>query len=266
MSGTNESPNENPQVNRRRGREVRIAAIGDLHFDGTKKGSLLELFSEIDRDADILALCGDMTTHGHPDQMQAFVDELAPVRIPIVAVLGNHDHEADCGAELTEILSKRDVYVLDGEHVVLEGIGFAGTKGFVGGFDQGALAPFGEKLIKDFVDAALEEALKLERALRALHTDLKVVLMHYSPIAETLVGEPERIYPFLGSSRLREPLDTYGATTIFHGHAHLGSREGRTPGGVPVYNVAQPLLAKNGESYHEWVVPLPDRRRREDAA
>lgn len=266
MSGTNENPNEYPKVNRRRGREVRIAAIGDLHFDGTRKGTLIELFSDIDRKADILALCGDMTTHGHPDEMQAFLDELAPVRIPIVAVLGNHDHESDCADELTEMLGKRGVYVLDGEHVVLEGIGFAGAKGFVGGFDQGALSPFGEKLIKDFVNAALEEALKLERALRALNTDLKVVLMHYAPISETLAGEPEGIYPFLGSSRLREPLDTYGATTIFHGHAHMGTREGRTPGGVPVYNVALPLLARNGEAYHEWVVPLPDRRRGEEAA
>jgi Icc-related predicted phosphoesterase len=244
------------------GREVRVAAIGDLHFDGTRKGSLIELFSDINRKADVLALCGDMTTHGQPDEMQTFIDELAPIEIPIVAVLGNHDHESDRAPELTEMLRKRGVYVLDGEHVVLEGIGFAGAKGFVGGFDQGALAPFGEKLIKDFVHAALEESLKLERALRALHTEVKAVLMHYSPIKETLAGEPEAIYPFMGSSRLREPLDVYGASIVFHGHAHIGQREGRTPGGVPVFNVALPLLARNGESYPVWTVPLPDRRQR----
>ncbi len=242
-------------------RRVRIAAVGDLHFDGTQQGALVDLFAAVNAQADILALCGDLTTHGHPDHMRAFVKEMTGIEIPIVAVYGNHDHEYDATADLTAILAERGVHVLDGGQVVVQGIGFAGAKGFAGGYGRGALAPFGEKLIKDFVGAAIEESIKLETALRTLTTDVKVVLMHYSPVTDTLRGEREYIYPFLGSSRLLEPLETHGASVIFHGHAHGGQLEGRTPGGVPVFNVALPLLRKHGLNFKVWETPAPERRR-----
>ncbi len=245
------------------GREIRLAAVGDLHFDGTRQGTLRDLFSEIDRSADILALCGDLTTHGRPDQMRAFIDELAGVRIPIVGVLGNHEHDEDIAVEMVAMLRARGVHVLDGESAIIEGIGFAGTKGFAGGFGRGSLAPFGERIIKDFVQAAIDESIKLENALRNLRTETKVVLLHFSPIVETVLGEPEHIYPFLGSSRLLEPLETFGATVIFHGHAHRGQLSGATPSGVPVYNVALPLLAENGHRFVVWTSPAPERRHAE---
>ncbi|HEX7049702.1 MAG TPA: metallophosphoesterase [Longimicrobiales bacterium] len=242
-------------------RVIRIAAVGDLHFDHDARGSLVKLFAKINQNADILALCGDLTTHGRVDQMRACVEEMSPVEIPIVAVLGNHDHEAEAVAEISDVLRQRGIHVLDGEQVVIQGIGFVGIKGFIGGFGRGTLAPFGEPLIKAVVQHALDEALKLENALRTLTTDTRVVLMHYAPIMETLTGEPEMLYPFLGSSRLLTPIDTHGATVVFHGHAHAGTLEALTPGGVPVYNVAMPLLQSHGRSFHLWETRAPERRK-----
>jgi Icc-related predicted phosphoesterase len=242
-------------------RAVRIAAIADIHFDGAQPGALRELFGEIQPNADILAICGDMTTHGRPEQMLAFTSELSGLELPVVAVLGNHDHESGADAECADILGDAGVHVLDGTHVVIEGVGFAGTKGFAGGFGRAALGPFGEQLIKDFVNAALDEALKLEKALHHLESESRIVLLHYAPIEETLLGEPEVLYPFLGSSRLVQPLDTLGAAAIFHGHAHHGTAEGRTPGGIPVYNVALPVLHKAGLNVRFFDVEAPDRRR-----
>jgi len=242
-------------------RRVRVAAVGDLHFDGpAQQGSLAGLFARASAEADVLALCGDLTTHGEPAQMRSFVEELRAVEVPIVAVLGNHDHEAEAADELVAILRARGVHVLDGSHVVLEGIGFAGCKGFAGGYGRGALAPFGERLIKEFVQAAIDESLKIENALRTLAAPTRVVLLHYSPVTDTLVGEPEYVYPFLGSSRLLEPLETHGATVVFHGHVHNGRPEGRTPGGIPVFNVALPLLRRLGLGYRIWEAVAPERR------
>ena len=243
------------------GRDLRIAAVGDLHFDGTRSGTLREMFADVQRHADVLALCGDMTTHGQPEQMTAFVNELTGVRIPVVAVLGNHDYEGSQQEACTTILTDAGVRVLDGTSTVIEGVGFAGTKGFAGGFGRGALGPFGEQLIKDFVNAALEEALKLEKALHELRAQTKVVLLHYAPIVGTVIGEPEAIYPFLGSSRLLQPLDTLGAAVVFHGHAHHGALEGTTPGGIPVFNVSLPLLHEAGLNFRLFNVPAPERRR-----
>lgn len=242
-------------------RALRIAAVADTHFDGSRHGSLRDLFADVHQNADVLALCGDLTTHGRPEQMRAFVDELAGVELPIVAVLGNHDCESGAEQECTDILSESGVTVLDGTHIVIEGVGFAGTKGFAGGFGRAALGPFGEQLIKDFVNAALDEALKLEKAMHHLGDEAKVVLLHYAPIEETVFGEPERIYPFLGSSRLLQPLETAGAAAIFHGHAHHGTLEGHTPGGIPVFNVAYPLLQAAGMNFRLFTVKAPDRRR-----
>ncbi|HUF51949.1 MAG TPA: metallophosphoesterase [Longimicrobiales bacterium] len=242
-------------------REIRIAAISDVHYDGTHTGAMRELFAEVHKSADVLALCGDLTTHGRPEQMAAFIEELAGVEVPIVAVLGNHDYESGAEEACTRALSDAGVHVLDGTHVIIEGVGFAGTKGFAGGFGRGALGPFGEPLMKAFVNAALDEALKIEKAMRHLNTETKIVLLHYSPVVDTVIGEPEVIYPFLGSSRLVGPLDTLGATVVLHGHAHHGALEGMTPGGVPVFNVSLPLLAEAGMNFRLVTVPAPDRRR-----
>jgi Icc-related predicted phosphoesterase len=241
-------------------REVRVAAIGDVHFDGTTRTELRSFMADIHHDADVLVLCGDLTTHGKPEQMKAFAEELASVTIPVVAVLGNHDYESGAEAEGTRILCDAGVQVLDGTTAIVHGIGFAGTKGFAGGFGRGALGPFGEQLIKDFVTAALDEARKIENALRSLTTETKVVVLHYAPIVDTIVGEPEAIYPFLGSSRMLEPIETLGASVVFHGHAHHGTPEGRTPTGIPVYNVAQHLLHEAGMKVRIFNITAPDRR------
>lgn len=241
-------------------RKVRVAAVGDFHFDEKVRGSLSELIDRVNSEADVLALVGDLTTHGDAHQMEAFIAELEAVKVPVVTVLGNHDHEHGKGDDLCGMLTDAGVSVLDGTAVVLEGVGFAGVKGFGGGFGQRALGPFGESLIKQFVQEALDEALKLERALHELNTDDKVVLLHYAPIEATILGEPEQIYPFLGSSRLVEPIDTLGASIVFHGHAHYGSYRGETPGGVPVFNVAQHVLVKEGLAFHLYEAAAPERR------
>ena len=242
------------------GREVRIAAVGDLHYDASRGSSFRDMFAEVNKNADILVLCGDMTTHGKPEQMASFVGELAGIEIPIVSVLGNHDYEAGQHDEVMAIMRDRGIQVLDGETVVIDGVGFCGTKGFAGGFGRGALAPFGELLIKEFVQSALDEANKLENGLRSLNTDVRVCVLHYAPIFETVVGEPEVIWPFLGSSRLLQPIDTIGCDVVFHGHAHHGTFEAVTPTGIPVYNVAMPLLNERGENFYVWKVKAPERR------
>jgi uncharacterized protein len=241
-------------------RKVRVAAVGDLHVDERSRGSLSELIEQVNREADVLAMVGDLTTHGRPEQMETFLEEIRPLGIPAVTVLGNHDHEADQGHILRELLTEAGVTVLDGETVEIEGVGFTGVKGFAGGFGKWALGPFGEKLIKDFVQCAIDESLKLERGLRELQTDRRVVLLHYSPIPETVVGEPEQIHAFLGSSRLLEPLDTHGADVVFHGHAHHGSYRGHTPGGIPVFNVSMHVLETEGMRVHIHELAAPERR------
>lgn len=241
-------------------RSLRIAALGDLHFDGTSKGALRELFSEVNQQADVLVLCGDLTTHGRAEQMRGFVEELAGVSIPMVGVLGNHDYESGEEKEVSRILCDAGVEVLDGTHTVIEGVGFAGTKGFAGGFGRGSLGPFGEQLIKDFVDEAVAEALKIEKAMRNLTTPARVVVLHYAPVLDTVIGEPEMIYPFLGSSRMMQPIDTMGASVVLHGHAHHGTLQGRTQTGIPVFNVAWPLLRAQEMNFFVYEVNAPERR------
>jgi Icc-related predicted phosphoesterase len=242
-------------------RTVRIAACGDLHFDGSARGSLRERFAEANQNADVLVLCGDLTTHGKPEQMRAFAQELAGIAIPKVGVLGNHDYEDGAETELTQILCDAGVELLDGTHAVIDGIGYVGTKGFAGGFGRGALGPFGEALIKSFVNEAVEEALKIEKAMRNLNTAAVVVVLHYAPVVDTVIGEPEMIYPFLGSSRLVQPIDTLGADLVLHGHAHHGSPTGQTQTGIPVFNVAWPLLrSNNGGRIFIHELQAPERR------
>lgn len=243
-------------------REVKVAAIGDVHFDGTKKGSLRTVFAEINEVADVLVLCGDLTTHGEPEQLEGFLGELEGVDIPVVSVLGNHDFEAGEEEALCRMLTDAGIHHLDGTSVEIEGIGFAGVKGFGGGFGRLTLGPFGEKLYKDFVQEALDEAIKLETALRELTTEKRIAVLHYAPIRETLEGEPEEIFPFLGSSRLLPPIETYGVEVVFHGHAHIGALSGETPTGIPVFNVARNVIEANSDkSYLLWTVDAPDRRR-----
>jgi Icc-related predicted phosphoesterase len=192
----------------------------------------------------VLLLCGDLTDYGTAEEAKVLADELAAVSVPIVAVLGNHDYESGTQQVVAEYLIKAGVRVLDGEAVEIEGVGIAGAKGFCGGFGRGSLGAWGEPAIKQFVQEGLHEAMKLESALAKLRTRRRIALLHYSPIAGTVAGEPVEIFPFLGSSRLEEPLLRYPVDAVFHGHAHRGTLEGKTINGVPVYNVARPLLLR----------------------
>jgi Icc-related predicted phosphoesterase len=192
--------------------------------------------------ADVLVLCGDLTDSGLPEEAQVLAGELAGLGMPILGVLGNHDIEAGQADEVVAILRAAGVDILDGDAREIQGVGFVGIKGFAGGFHPHALGPWGEEVIKRFVHEVLDEALKLEAALARLRTVDRVALLHYAPVRATLRGEPPEIFPFLGSSRLAEPLDRYAVSMVFHGHAHRGELEGHTAGGVPVYNVAKPLL------------------------
>jgi Icc-related predicted phosphoesterase len=224
---------------------VRVAAVADLHFGRAGTGPPLRtLFADVVERADVLALCGDLTDTGEPEDARALVRALSPATIPTVAVLGNHDYESAKVSEVTRILCDAGVHVLDGTSVEVHGVGFAGVKGFAGGFGRRALGPWGEEVIKLFVQEALNEALKLETALARLRNGPRIVLMHYSPIEGTVEGEPKEIYPYLGSSRLEEPLTRYPVDAVFHGHAHHGAAEGRTRTGVPVYNVSMHLLQR----------------------
>jgi Icc-related predicted phosphoesterase len=223
---------------------VRIAALGDIHHGKSAvQGSLQPLFSQITDAADILVLCGDLTDFGQPDEARALAREItSSLKIPTVAVLGNHDFESGQEAEVAKILTDAGVSVLDGDTVEFHGVGFAGIKGFCGGFGRRALGPWGESIIKQFVREAVDEALKLESALARLRTERLVVLVHYAPIQATVEGEPLEIYPFLGCSRLEEPIGRFPVSAVFHGHAHRGQPEGRTTANVPVYNVSAALM------------------------
>lgn len=222
---------------------IRIAAIGDLHCRTTSAGTFQPLLSQAGAEADILIMCGDLADRGLPEEAQILAREItSALNIPVVAVLGNHDYEAGREQEVRQVLEDAGVYVLDGEACEIRGVGFAGVKGFPGGFGARTLQPWGESTIKLFVHEAVEEALKLEGALATLRTEYRIALLHYAPVRGTVTGEPLEIYPFLGSSRLEEPLSRFDVTAVFHGHAHRGSPEARTAGDIPVYNVAMPLL------------------------
>ena len=221
---------------------MRIAATADLHFGGQRQDILQEQLSHVRDEADVLVLAGDLTNFGQPDEMEPLINALVRLRVPTIAVLGNHDYEGGREAELMRMLNTAGVKVLDGSAYERDGVGFAGTKGFVGGFGRGVLTAFGEREIKDFVRASIDEAVKLERAMSQLRTGKRVVVLHYSPIAATVQGEAPEIFPFLGTSRLAEVVDRHGADLVVHGHAHHGQLEGKTVGGVPVHNVAITLL------------------------
>jgi Icc-related predicted phosphoesterase len=227
---------------------VRIAAVGDVHCTKTSAGALQPLFAQMIDCADVIALAGDLVDYGLPEEAHILARELSVVikaNVPVVAVLGNHDFEGGQADAVKEILCAAGVTVLDGDAVEIKGVGFAGVKGFCGGFGRRALEPWGEPMIKSFVREALDEALKLESALARLRTRNRIALLHYAPIEATVQGEPLEIYPFLGSSRLEEPLNRYEVDAVLHGHAHHGSPEGRTSTNIPVYNVSMSLLKRH---------------------
>ncbi len=219
---------------------VTIAAIGDLHVRETGGRRYGDLFAEISQVADVLALAGDLTDFGKTGEAELLAEDLRACEIPVVGVLGNHDFEIGQPEAVVEIMRQAGVTVLDDQATVIRGVGFAGVKGFIGGFGRRELEAFGEQAIKTFVDESLNEARKLEHQLRSLRTNRTMAILHYAPIPETIEGEPPEIFPFLGSSRLAETIDRFeNVKVVVHGHAHRGSFRGKTPGGVPVYNCAQ---------------------------
>jgi Icc-related predicted phosphoesterase len=238
---------------------VRVAAIADLHCGKTSQGAFQPLFAKIADAADMLLIAGDLTDYGLPEEARVLAKELAGIRIPIVAVLGNHDMESDKSEEVKQVMTAAGVVILDGDACEIQGVGVAGVKGFGGGFGPRALGPWGESIIKQFVREAVNEALKLEAALARLRTRQRIALLHYSPVEQTVVGEPPEIYPFLGSSRLEEPMGRYPVTLVLHGHAHRGQLEGVTKSGVPVRNVSMPLLTRtfaNQPPFQVFAVPV----------
>jgi Icc-related predicted phosphoesterase len=253
---------------------VRLAALADIHYTKTSQGSFHPLFSQIAESADLLMFCGDLTDYGLAEEARVLAKDLAQVKIPMVGVLGNHDFESGQEREISQILTDVGVHVLDGDSWEFRGVGFAGVRGFCGGFGRGALGPWGEKIIKDFVHEAVQEALKLESALARLKSDHRIALMHYAPIRATVEGESPEIFPFLGSSRLEDPLARFEVTAVFHGHAHKGQPEGKTQTGIPVYNVAHSVLQASypdrppfrlfevhtASAQDQTVTPIGDRR------
>ena len=217
-----------------------VAAIGDLHVTEDAVAPYRELFAEISRVADVLVLCGDLTNFGKTKEAEILGEDIRACEIPVLGVLGNHDFECGQPEEVARILHDAGMTVLDDQAVEIDGVGFAGVKGFMGGYGRGELAPFGEPIAKAFVDEAMKEARKLENALRTIRTERSVAVLHYSPITGTLEGEPPEIFQYLGAHRLAEPIDRFDhVKAVVHGHAHHGRYEGRTPRGIPVYNVAQ---------------------------
>ena len=242
---------------------LRIAAVADLHVKKSSQGGYQDLFSKVSESADVLLLCGDLTDYGLVEEARVLAKEISTaLRIPSLAVLGNHDVEAGKEHEIVKILNDVGVVFLDGDTHEIHGVGFAGMKGFCGGFGRRALSAWGEKVLKDFVHESVNESLKLESALARLRTPQKIAVLHYSPIHATVEGEPPEIWPFLGSSRLEEPIDRYRVNAVFHGHAHRGSPQGRTKAAAPVYNVAMPVLMKaNPENPPFRLVEIPTGQR-----
>lgn len=235
---------------------MRIAATADLHYSPQSYDHIREPLAHVRDEADVLVIAGDLTNYGKPEEMHSLLNALVRLRLPIIAVLGNHDYESSCEEELMKMMTDEGIKVLNGSSYERDGVGFAGAKGFVGGFGRGLLTAFGEKEIKAFVQASLDETLKLERALSMIRTEKIVIVTHYAPICETVMGEPQEIWPYLGSSRLAEVIDRHGAKLALHGHAHHGKPDGKTTGGVPVHNVALSLLMQHngGKPYRVFDV------------
>ena len=229
---------------------ITVAGLADLHVAETQVRPYRELFAEISERADVLALCGDLTNLGTPKEAEILAADMESCTIPVVGVLGNHDCECGRTEEIVQILQDAGLRFLEAQVHQIEGVGFAGVKGFAGGFGSHMLGAFGEDAIKHFVAEAVNEANRLENALHALsEVERIVVVLHYAPIAATLEGEPKEIYPFLGSSRLAETIDRFEVDAVLHGHAHHGIYAGRTPKGIPVYNCAHTVAKEGGKPY-----------------
>lgn len=223
---------------------MRIAAVGDLHCRADTRRNIAVALRGVDQEAEVLLLAGDLTDHGTPEEALWLAEELSQVKMEKCAVLGNHDYESGQDAAVRKALGDAGVHILDGDGWELNDFGVAGVKGFAGGFDQAQLQRFGEDALKAFVDACMAEELKLEKALFRLRTRHRVALLHYSPCRPTLEGEPLEIFPFLGATRLAGPIDQLKPNLALHGHAHRGTLRGATSGGVPVFNVALPVLRR----------------------
>ncbi len=225
---------------------IRIAAAGDVHFDRKSQNRLAQHMKDLEDRADIFLLAGDLTQTGHPEEMQVLANDLRHSKIPVIAVLGNHDYHVDQVEVVTQILKDAGVIVLERTCTIIqhknEKIGIAGAKGFGGGFVGASGSDFGEPEMKSFMRHSRNEARQLEQVIKDMDTDYKIVLLHYSPTTQTLSGEKKEIYPFLGSYYLAEAVDYGKADIVFHGHAHGGIEKGETPGGTPVRNVAQPVI------------------------
>jgi Icc-related predicted phosphoesterase len=223
---------------------VRVAAIGDLHVRESHERWLRELFLLISESADLLLLCGDLTDHGLEAEAEVLAEHLLAARMPTFGVLGNHDVESGQEELVVRLLGEAGMAFLDTDGCQVDDVGIAGVKGFCGGFGQCMLQPWGERVLKQFVYEAVDESLKLERQLAQVHAERTLVVLHYSPIHETVEGEPTEVIPFLGSSRLAEPIDRFPVDAVFHGHSHYGMPQGCTPGGRVVYNCALPLMRR----------------------
>lgn len=244
MSQSPDAPVPTPKP--AKGAGIRMAAIGDLHVTENMDKPYRELFRRISQEADVLALCGDLTNFGKTPEAEILAEDIAACTIPVVGVLGNHDYECGQPKEVMKILHQAGMRCLEGEPVEVRGVGFAGSKGFIGGFGRYMLSAFGEPEIKAFVQASIDDNLRLESSLRMLKTERIVVVLHYAPVAETVAGEPPQIAPFLGSARLGETIDRFeGVRCVVHGHAHRGAPFGKTARGVPVHNVARPVLNRD---------------------
>ncbi|MEU0335116.1 metallophosphoesterase [Streptomyces sp. NPDC006193] len=241
---------------------IRVAAVGDIHMGPESQGTLRPSFETLPECADVLLLAGDLTRHGTVEEAAVVAREIKDLGVPVVAVLGNHDHHDERPEEVSAILRDVGAHVLEGQAAVVTAdgarIGVAGTKGFGGGFVGRCAGEFGEPLMKEFVRYTRRCADGLQASLKDLDEqdcDVRIALTHFSPVPDTLAGEPLEIYPFLGSYLLAEAIDTGGADLAVHGHAHAGSEHGMTSGGVRVRNVAQPVI---GQAFH--VYHLPSRR------
>jgi Icc-related predicted phosphoesterase len=225
---------------------IRIAAVGDVHVDKDVVGRYRPALEELPDRADVLLVAGDLTRHGTVDEARCFAKEFGGLEVPVVVVLGNHDHQSDQQDRVADVLTETGITVLEGDATVLElhghRLGVAGVKGFGGGFAGACASNFGERAMKDFVGTTEAIADRLADALQSVQVDALVALTHYAPVPETLIGEPLEIYPFLGCYQLGRAIDSAPTALALHGHAHAGSERGRTPGGVPVRNVAHPVI------------------------
>jgi len=232
---------------------IRVAAVGDIHLGTDNVDAFADSIRSAERDADLLLLAGDLSRCGEPSEADLVCRAVGDLDLPVVAVLGNHDHHAGTPDEFRQHLEAAGICVLEGESTVVDvdgwTVGVAGAKGFGGGFAGACASDFGEAEMKAFVRHTREVSDRLQAALAALDTDVRLALLHYSPSADTLRGERLEIFPFLGSYLLAEAIDQAGADLALHGHAHAGAEHGVTPGGTRVRNVAMPVIRSSYRVY-----------------